>query len=376
MTITIIGWYGTETIGDRAILAGLFSILHKSFGKYRVQLGSLNPIYTQRTLLEDIDFYKKCSSNTELQISTFDTQSPSDIRCALRKSDLLIVGGGPLMDLIEMRMLDYAFKYAHSHHIKTALLGCGWGPLKTDEAINITQRLVETADLTIFRDSISQEQCRNYVSDKTTYSIIDPAFIACRHFLDIHKKILKDDYIAVNFRDVSVEADHYAQGDFTAILTNLIAQIYDTFHLPIKFVPMHNFPIGGDDRILLDEIKHQSQNNDVEVVWDTQSLFQTMELYANATICFGMRFHSVVLQTVLNGDNYIIDYTDPQKGKIIGMLKQIDAMLFYKDRYISLFASNPSFDFTKKKSDKFHLNNEMLTEYETLYVELISKYLI
>jgi hypothetical protein len=78
----------------------------------------------------------------------------------------------------------------------------------------------------------------------------------------------------------------------------------------------------------------------------------------------------------LNGDNYIIDYTDPQKGKIIGMLKQIDAMLFYKDRYISLFASNPSFDFTKKKSDKFHLNNEMLTEYETLYVELISKYLI
>lgn len=27
MKITIIGWYGTETIGDRAILAGLFSFL-------------------------------------------------------------------------------------------------------------------------------------------------------------------------------------------------------------------------------------------------------------------------------------------------------------------------------------------------------------
>ena len=43
MKITIIGWYGTETIGDRAILAGLISIFNQAYDEFEVKLGSLNP---------------------------------------------------------------------------------------------------------------------------------------------------------------------------------------------------------------------------------------------------------------------------------------------------------------------------------------------
>ena len=63
------------------------------------------------------------------------------------------------------------------------------------------------------------------------------------------------------------------------------------------------------------------------------SLSETMLSFYRAELNIGMRFHSVVLQTILNGNNIILDYTEPNKGKIYGFLKDIDEINFYKDRY-------------------------------------------
>jgi polysaccharide pyruvyl transferase WcaK-like protein len=54
--ITVIGWYGTETIGDRAILAGLLSLFDEVFGDFELKLGSIYPFFSERTLYEDMDF--------------------------------------------------------------------------------------------------------------------------------------------------------------------------------------------------------------------------------------------------------------------------------------------------------------------------------
>ena len=54
MRILILGWYGTETIGDRAIFAGLMQLLSQSLGDINVTVGSLNPFFTERTLIEDL----------------------------------------------------------------------------------------------------------------------------------------------------------------------------------------------------------------------------------------------------------------------------------------------------------------------------------
>jgi len=49
-----------------------------------------------------------------------------------------------------------------------------------------------------------------------------------------------------------------------------------------------------------------------------------------------MRFHSVVLQTMVSGKNFVLDYTEPNKGKIAGFLNDIDPAGFYSDKYICL----------------------------------------
>ena len=102
MEITIIGWYGTETIGDRAILAGIIRVMSEVFPSYSIRLGSLYPFYTERTLHEDQGFYNEVSLNKLLSIAIFDSKDPVQLRNNIKHSDLLVVGGGPLMDLKEI----------------------------------------------------------------------------------------------------------------------------------------------------------------------------------------------------------------------------------------------------------------------------------
>jgi len=40
-----------------------------------------------------------------------------------------------------------------------------------------------------------------------------------------------------------------------------------------------------------------------------------MEIYSDAHFNIGMRFHSVVLQTISSNKNYVLDSTEPKKVK-------------------------------------------------------------
>ena len=373
MKIAIIGWYGTETIGDRAILAGLLSVFSEAFGKFELLLGSLNPVFTERTVYEDISFYRKCAENQNISISIFDSQKASELRKAIRKCDMLAIGGGPLMDLIEMRMLDYAFVYAKRKKKPTALLGCGWGPLKERGTIDIAKRLVSLADLSIFRDNISKQQCQyNGLNGVEMHALIDPAFFACDRFLQIVDERRYCSFVAVNLRDVQVEANHYAQGNYATLFSEMLKTIVGQLNLPIKLIPMHNFNIGGDDRVFLDKVMHACGCGSVSTIWETLSLYDTMLLYYHAKYCFGMRFHSVVLQSYLNGNNYIIDYTDPQSGKTIGMLRQLNLWENYQDRYFSLFDSQLStVDFKLSENRTCAISKDLIAKYKKEYVQLL-----
>ena len=339
MKICIIGWYGTETIGDRAILAGIFSVLGKAIDDFSITIGALNPILTERTICEDNEFFYK-SAGKNISISCFDSTNPSDLRQNIARSDVLMVGGGPLMDLQEMYMLDYAFCFARSKHIKTVLMGCGWGPLTETDKISIALRLVDNSDLTIFRDANSKQQYLEYTitPNPNVYSLIDPAVIASIDYLGTKKNFLRaNDNVAINFRDVSIEGTHYTNTyEMEDVFVSLVNNITQQTSLPILLVPMHTFSIGGDDRIILDKVAKRCNNPNVHIQQAPLSTEETMDVYYNAQFCVGMRFHSILLQTILNGRNFILDYTHPTKGKIVGLLNQLNLFETYSKRYFSL----------------------------------------
>ena len=376
MNIVIIGWYGTETIGDRAILAGIVFLFSKVIDQFNIQIGSLYPDFTKRTLLEDNAFYKDITGFKLNDILVFNSLNKRELKKKISQSDLVIIGGGPLMDIEQMYMLDYAFKYAKSRKIKTCVLGCGWGPLKTTEFKKVAQSIIKHADLTIFRDCDSLKQYTELSGinkNEKIYSSIDPAFFCAFIFKRKHFQQTKK-YIAVNFRDISLDlydGDANKNEDFFIQILSELSKI----GLPIHLVPMHTYHIGGDDRALLNKLSFRLNDCDIIVHNDPLTLEEVMTLYQDATLCIGMRFHSVVLQTVLNGKNIILDYTDPEKGKIISMMKELDIISDYKNKYMSLLGESDVKLEVSLQIPEYSINNEFIYEKESIYTSNLKKLL-
>jgi hypothetical protein len=101
-----------------------------------------------------------------------------------------------------------------------------------------------------------------------------------------------------------------------------------------------------------------------------------MEIYQKAYFNIGMRFHAVVLQTLINGHNFVLDYTEPRKGKISGFLHDINQFDLYAERYISLQNSNiklPVFDFNKSNI-KADLDDKEIQSKLDIYIERLSEF--
>jgi polysaccharide pyruvyl transferase WcaK-like protein len=380
MKITIIGWYGTETIGDRAILAGLISFFKTSFEKFEISIGSLYPFFTQRTIEEDYAFWKDIVQN-DVKISMFDSKRYKELDSTILSSDLVVIGGGPLMHLDELVMLEYAFIKARKNNIKTAILGSGIGPIfKHRRFRKYLLNIVKYSDLIILRDNRSKlnlieiaDEFKIKLNIDDIYVGYDPAVECAVQFNKLYQK--KDsDYIAVNLRSFPSE---YAKEDIAQSvnkkLKNFVNMLSNRYlDKEIRLIPMHYFHIGGDDREFLNEIKFELNKENIYIQNKNLSLVQTMQEYQNSLFCIGMRFHSVVLQTIVNGKNYVLDYTEPKKGKIYGFIKDIDKNNFYHDKYIQLQDKNLDLDKVNFVNfDKVNLDNDNFIKNRKLYVSKI-----
>jgi polysaccharide pyruvyl transferase WcaK-like protein len=376
MKITIIGWYGTETIGDRAILAGLFSFFNKTYNDFEIKLGSLYPFFSERTINEDYSFYKEILKK-DIKIGIFNTKDSKQLINAIKNSDLVAMGGGPLMDLNELFMVEYAFKKAQKFGIKTVLLGCGVGPLFHKKYRKSVLNISLHSDLKILRDNKSKDNLMeiyqefNEVFNKElVYTSYDPAVECTLEFNNIHNKKNKD-YIAINLREFPRE---YNKNGYSKNINNelkkFIKNVAEKFSdREIRLIPMHYFYIGGDDRVFLNSIALELKLENIKVQNSNLTLKDLISVYQNAYCNIGMRFHSVVIQTIVSGKNYVLDYTEPRKGKIFGFLKDIDKQRFFENRYISLQEDYISSDIIQNTDDKFIFDNSELKKELNVYIE-------
>lgn len=380
MRIVILGWYGTETIGDRAILAGLISFFNKSFSDFEIKIGSLFPFFTNRTLDEDYDYYKQIVKR-DIDIKIFNSRKILELEKAILNSDIVVMGGGPLMHLNELVMIQYAFKFAKKKNKKTAILGCGIGPLFRGQKYRKSViEIFKFSDITILRDEVSKKNLMEiidefgYKTKKEVYVSFDPAVECAIQYKDIYKQDnINEAQIVVNLRDFPSEySKKDIKLDINKKLKKLVADISSQYNdKEIILIPHHYFYIGGDDREFLNSIKFSLNRSNLIVQNINLSLVETMQKYNEAILNIGMRFHAVVLQTIVSGKNYILDYTEPQKGKIYGFIKDIDKFNFYGDKYIQLQLEdlkNFNFNLIEKK---FDINKEILKRRNNVYIKLL-----
>jgi len=378
--ITIIGWYGTETIGDRAILAGLISFFAKVYGEFEIKLGSLYPFFSERTINEDYSFYKEITEK-DFKIDIFNSKDSKELEYAIKESDLVAMGGGPLMDLSELFMVEYAFKKARKLGKKTALLGCGVGPLFQKKYRKSVLEIVQHSDIVILRDSKSKESLQEiykefnkYFDETLVNTSYDPAVECALEFNKKNTPIQKE-YIAINLREFPLE--YNKQKDSKNINEELKKFIKDVAlkysDKEIRLIPMHYFHIGNDDRFFLNRIAMDLKLENIKVQNTNLTLKETIEVYQSAYFNIGMRFHSVVLQTIASGKNYILDYTEPKKGKIYGFLGDIDKVSFYVSRYISLQEDEISSVIIEDENAKFEFDVDEVRNHLNVYLEKLKE---
>lgn len=380
MRVLIVGWYGTETIGDRAILASLLMHLRATTSSLDVTIASIYPFHTQKTIFEDFNLYESICGLSHEQIKSIrvvDSRCIHQMKNAINSCDLLVMGGGPFDDMASMNMIEYSFVIAKKKRKKSLIYGCGINVLKDKKYIRCVKRILDLADAIILRDSKSIELLKNYQykNDKRIVVAIDPAVFIAHKYRTVSKKMENDtNYAAINLRDFPcIYADNQTitQDSVNSNAFFLIKDFLSRIDVDsVKGIAMNYFVVGGDDRIILHQCK-DCIDMPIDIVDRTLSLEETFKIFMNSKVSIGMRFHSVVLQTILNGNNYIINYTSSKMGKIPGFINQIQAESFYSDRMINLQSDNSIKNNWRIDNKVFECDYSLIDKYEDTYLSLI-----
>ncbi len=337
--VLIVGWYGTETTGDKAILWGIINRLrNRSRPPKEIYLSSLYPFICEWTKHE--------MNLPELKI--VETYGP-EFEQACEMIDEVLVGGGPLMDLESLNHMLYAFAAAKRRGKIVRVEGCGIGPLNNPIYINVVREMMRLSDHIGLRDQASTKRCRDEFGEPAE-CVIDPAHDYLVSLLNDPARPLKSSGVA-NSQSVSfflrewpavyaadLEQDEFCKTNvrFNNQIEQLQLYLTQQRGLQINLLPMHTFAEGGDDRVLNRRLarrlreKYGVPANQVFVQRLPISPLETCQAMANSLFNVCMRYHSVFFAETLGTEYLAIDYTGG--GKIRGFLEDCGKL----DRLLTL----------------------------------------
>ena len=312
----IIGWYGTETAGDKAIIGDIIRRLKEANPGVQITIASLYPFITKRTLYE-LGIKK---------VKIIKTYSAKYLK-SCRSSDAVIMGGGPLMGMEPLGFILAAFTEARRIGIPAIVEGCGIGPLRVDEHISAVKEILRLSTEIKIRDTDSLLWVKeNTVRTDAVFSP-DPSLSFVEYWKDKNfqdKTLPSENCFACFLREITTEySDGMASKDFSAFrirfekeLGKMIHYISEKTGLKPILMPMHTFVVGKDDRdfarrfagTYLAGSNHEIGNK----VYSPQDILATMKK-VRFNIC--MRFHSVVFSAILGVPFIAIDYTGGAKIK-------------------------------------------------------------
>ena len=327
--VLVCGWYGTETLGDKAILGGVLQALGKGLREIDVVLVSLYPYVTEMTRRQMVELKGVRIVDRE-----------QGVRLA-RQADLVVFGGGPLMAIDETADMLVIFEAAKSAGRKTLVAGCGVGPLGDPWHNTAIAELLKLADARIYRDERSRSIAATLgVETGSDLVAEDPAFTwlarqpqRCNQVPPMAEtKILLlglRDFPYVNYaRHLShAECLTAKQGYEEAICEALVQLVTKHPDLVIRPLPMCTNHFGDDDRWFYRRLfRGQSlivPHLDLTLLGAEMSPQAYCEAFSQATVALTMRFHSVVFALGLEVPTVAIDYTLGQ-GKVHALAERFD----------------------------------------------------
>lgn len=321
--ILIVGWYGTETAGDKAIISQIIMRHRDIQPDCSIEIASLYPFITHRTI-------KELNLNNVSVVKTF---SPAYLE-SCRQADVVIMGGGPLMGIESLGFILAAFVEARKHGIPTLIDGCGIGPLYEERHKTAVKEILRLSTEIRLRDHTSLKWVQKSTGRADAYVTGDPAIGFVKMWIEEKQgltQVTPNGYFACFFREITEEyAGTLKPHEFTEFkqhfednLGSMVHYISRQTGLKPFLAPMHTFVIGGDDRQFARQFRNKYfQNEDMEILERIYSPQDILSLICSSPFNLCMRFHSVLFSETLNVPYLAIDYTGG--GKIKGFLSDLN----------------------------------------------------
>ncbi|BCD98331.1 polysaccharide pyruvyl transferase family protein [Marinagarivorans cellulosilyticus] len=329
-SVLICGWYGTETLGDKAILGGVIESLQASLGQnIKIVLVAINPYISHMTKLQMPEL--KSANVVGLE---------EGVRLA-GSCGYCVFGGGPLMAINELAPMQVIFENAKKHGRKTIVAGCGVGPLGENFHNESIRQILLLSDIRIYRDNKSQDYAKTLgVPIQEGEVAEDPAFtwltkphssvISNAQYVD--KKV-----ILLGLRDFPYKeyARHLPEHECLAIKSryeNVIVCALQTIvglhpDVIIRPLPMCTNHFGSDDRWFYRKLFRSA--SDLKSVLDLSLLGpelppqEYLAAFENCSVLLAMRFHSLVFGVAKGANCLALDYT-LGKGKVKSLAERFN----------------------------------------------------
>lgn len=325
--ILVIGWYGTETAGDKAILGNVLHTIRQRYPEAKISLASLYHYLTVQTLLEleysDVEIVPVYSSR---------------FGALAAAADVTVLGGGPLMNLEVLGFVLWAFARTKRAGHRTSVAGCGIGPLTPGSRYEAAVRhILRLADQIELRDQASVARAVELCGRSDVHHTGDPATGFVKRWMAQNTPSASKPHLnlylrewPLDYREALTEAAFYhKRAQFEEQLGKWVRHLSEVSGCQPRLLPMHHFCVGGDDREFNRWFAQQYLADlDVFVEQRPLSVQAILASMQSARICICMRFHSVLFADVLGVPFLAIDYT--QGGKIYNYLSErnkLDRML-------------------------------------------------
>jgi glycosyltransferase involved in cell wall biosynthesis/polysaccharide pyruvyl transferase WcaK-like protein/tetratricopeptide (TPR) repeat protein/SAM-dependent methyltransferase/sulfatase maturation enzyme AslB (radical SAM superfamily) len=311
--LLLIGWYGTETAGDIAILGGIIHEYLQQNPSLEFTVLSSHPEYT-RVSMGDLEFAR----TSRLRICSMEGFEAFQ---AIHTCDCVAVAGGPLMDLADTSKL-LAICGRFKREGKPVLIeGCGIGPLNVEKYRDNVIALVQLADRVSVRSQGSAGLLKRLGVTKQITVRSDPSitYIDALNLqwcgndsrtIRCYLRALTSEYPQATTRE---EADEALAG----LLRRLLATYPDH---TVELWPMHYFHVGNDDREYARQLAESVNNPRLSHQVQPQTPEAILKSMAEAAFCVCMRYHSVVFASTIGAPFLALDYTDG--GKIAHLLTE------------------------------------------------------
>lgn len=319
--LLISGYYGFNNIGDESILKAVITNLRKAFGNIEITVLSQDPPSTMN----------------KYKVNAVDRKSFFKVVSAVKNCDLLISGGGSLLqDVTSKRSILYYLAImwiARFFRKDFFIYSQGIGPISSKRNRKLTGQILKRAAGIVVRDQGSKDLLLEIgLAEEAVVIATDPVMGISPVAPDRGQDILKKEGI-VKLEGKSMVGfaikDRQADSDFVRKIEESIRELVMRENVQAVLIPFHY----QEDMAVIEEL----ENRLGDLVFTIKHKYLTDEMLSiigNMDLLVGVRLHSLIHATIMGVKMIGISY-DPKINAFLNSigLKALSATIDFQKEY-------------------------------------------